>query len=168
VPGESNPADLLTKHSQTAERLAKLVALFGAEFRGGRAAAAPQLRKSEGTKVTMADGNLDLGAVTEEHDPIMPHLVMNAEELDKHYPAMAVPLDNFMTEQDFDDGFIDDNLQRGIREAAEIDAATRRFGRTKYEAMARPGAGAGFAKPAVSVDNMSVDDNSFVHIVLYV
>ena len=69
IPGERNPADLLTKHSQTAERLAKLVSLFNCEFRGGRAESAPQLRQGGGVKMTMADGNLDtsdaLGAVSQ-------------------------------------------------------------------------------------------------------
>jgi len=144
--------------------LSKLVALFNGEFRGGRAAAAPQLRKTEGTKVTMADGHLDLGAVTqpEEHDPIMPHLVMNTEELDKNYPAMEVPNDEFMTEEDYEDGFYDANLQRGVKEAEHIGDATKRFGRTKYEAMTRPGAG--FAKSA----SVSVDNKSNVQTLLYV
>ena len=194
VPGECNPADLLTKHSQTAERLSKLVALFNGEFRGGRAAAAPQLRKTEGTKVTMADGGLDLGAVTqpEADDPIMPHLVMNTEDLDKFYPAMAIPDDSFMTEEDYDEGFTDTNLERGLKKAKEIDEDTRTFGRTKYAAMMGPGMGSSSSvnavqgsvgsrgattqSVAVSIERgattqsvaVSVDDNSYVHTVLYV
>ena len=37
VLGEENPADLLTKHSLSKERLLKLAALFGCHFRDGRA-----------------------------------------------------------------------------------------------------------------------------------
>ena len=45
VVGELNPADLYTKHLESKAKIEQLVALFGAEFRGGRAEAAPQLRK---------------------------------------------------------------------------------------------------------------------------
>ena len=96
IPGERNPADLLTKHSQTSERLAKLVALFGAEFREGRADSAPQLRRTQGTKVTLADGCLDgaealaLTAEEETGDPLMPHLVLGPEKLNDLFPAMQV------------------------------------------------------------------------------
>ena len=152
VPGERNPADLLTKHSQTAERLAKLVELFGAEFREGRAAAAPQLRKSQGTKTTMADGGLDGGetlamsAEGETGDPIMPHLVLGLEKLNELFPAMRV------TEQD---PFMEPNgdandlvLQNGLAQAAQIEASTQRCGRTRYEGMIRVAPPAG--KPASS------------------
>ena len=142
VPGEQNPADLLTKHSQTAERLAKLVELFGAEFRGGRAAAAPQLRKSQGTKTTMADGGLDGGEALAmsgegEHgdDPIMPHLVMEPEKLDQLYPAMRVSEEDPFMEPDQDAK--DSVLQSGLDQAAQIQASTQRCGRTRYEGMVR-------------------------------
>ena len=45
VNGEDNPADLFTKHADTAAKLQKLIGLFGCEFREGRAASAPSLRK---------------------------------------------------------------------------------------------------------------------------
>ena len=92
----------------------------------------------------------------------MPHLVLDAKALDEQYPAMEVPNDDYMLEGDYNDGFTDENLQRGFREAARIDAAMRRFGRTKCEAMTRPGAG--FAKSA----NVSVDNISDVQTLLYV
>jgi len=142
IPGEQNPADLLTKHSQTAERLAKLVELFGAEFRGGRAAAAPQLRKSQGSKTTMADGGLDGGdalavASEGEHgdDPIMPHLDMDPAELDRLYPALEVDREDPLMEPNGDakDGV----LQSGLEQAARIQASTQRCGRTRYEGMVR-------------------------------
>ena len=45
VHGELNPADLLTKHMPSQEKLNELVALFGCAFVGGRAKSAPLLRK---------------------------------------------------------------------------------------------------------------------------
>ena len=44
VRGEENPADLFTKHLVGRDRIHMLLALFGCEYRGGRAAAAPQVR----------------------------------------------------------------------------------------------------------------------------
>ena len=54
VLGEENPADLLTKHSLSRQRLEKLVELHGCKYLGGRAASAPQVRAGESTKTTMA------------------------------------------------------------------------------------------------------------------
>ena len=54
VAGEENPADLLTKHSLSRQRLEKLVALHGCKYLGGRASSAPQVREGESTKATMA------------------------------------------------------------------------------------------------------------------
>ena len=45
VKGELNPADLLTKHMPSREKLTQLVELFGCSFVEGRAASAPLLRK---------------------------------------------------------------------------------------------------------------------------
>ena len=64
MPGERNPADLLTKHSATREKLNFLVRLFGCRYEGGRSAAAPALRRDlEGAKRTMA--NQQALAITE-------------------------------------------------------------------------------------------------------
>ena len=43
--GEANPPDLYTKHFVSKAKIEQLIGLFGGEFRGGRAKAAPQLRK---------------------------------------------------------------------------------------------------------------------------
>jgi hypothetical protein len=56
VLGEENPADLLTKHSLSRERLEKLVALHGCKYLAGRAASAPKVREGESTRTTMASG----------------------------------------------------------------------------------------------------------------
>ena len=55
VDGEVNPADISTKHSLTREKLMQLTKLYSCDFRGGRAECAPQVRKTPGSKVTMAN-----------------------------------------------------------------------------------------------------------------
>ena len=45
VLGERNPADLLTKHSISRQRLDELVELYGCKYLDGRAASAPLARK---------------------------------------------------------------------------------------------------------------------------
>jgi hypothetical protein len=47
VRGDSNPADLFTKHIVGNEKIKKLLNLFGCEYTAGRAESAPQLRKQE-------------------------------------------------------------------------------------------------------------------------
>lgn len=60
VLGEENPADLLTKHSLSKERVEKLVALFDCQFKGGRAEAAHQIRTglSDKKAISQADAAL--------------------------------------------------------------------------------------------------------------
>ena len=55
ILGETNPADIFTKHSLSRERLQMLTGIFDCKFRGGRPEAAPQLRVVPSNKVTMAD-----------------------------------------------------------------------------------------------------------------
>ena len=50
VRGTENPADLFTKHLQGAAYIEGLLRLFGCVFRGGRPAAAPELRQGKGTQ----------------------------------------------------------------------------------------------------------------------
>ena len=93
VLGEENPADLLTKHSLSKDRLAKLVALFACQFKGGRAEAAPQTRTGESSKKTMAQAesevnNLESGDIDGQYNPQMPHNQMSTDELDQHYPSL--------------------------------------------------------------------------------
>ncbi len=45
IAGDVNPAGMFTKHSLTREKLMSLAKLFDAEYRGGRAASAPQTRE---------------------------------------------------------------------------------------------------------------------------
>ena len=50
VRGEVNPADLFTKHLQSADRVADLLDLMGCQYAGGRADGAPQLRRELDTR----------------------------------------------------------------------------------------------------------------------
>ena len=60
VHGESNPADLLTKHNISRQRFEDLIALYGCKYIGGRAASAPKVREGGSTKRTMADADQQL------------------------------------------------------------------------------------------------------------
>ena len=94
ILGEENPADLLTKHLSSRERVQKLVALLGCRYTGGRAESAPQRRVLGGEqKVRIAEANV----VTEEgvessptpYNPVMPHLLYpDRAEMDKWYPRL--------------------------------------------------------------------------------
>ncbi len=88
IDGEVNPADLMTKHSLTREKLMQLTRLYSCEFRGGRAECAPQARKTPGGKVTMGEAyNLE----DSEEVPIMPHVVYTEAQLEELYPPLQVP-----------------------------------------------------------------------------
>ena len=50
VRGDSNPADLFTKHLLTGAKIQSLLRLFGCTYEHGRPDAAPMLRKSVGTQ----------------------------------------------------------------------------------------------------------------------
>ena len=87
VLGEENPADLLTKHSLSRERVEKLTSLFDCYFRDGRAVSAPALRTGQTSK--QAIGKTDqavagLNAV-DVSGPKMPHNMMTRADLDREY-----------------------------------------------------------------------------------
>ena len=58
VNGLVNPADLFTKHLMSRERMNQLVELFNCEYRDGRSAAAPELRKNQPAAHTMQHSNI--------------------------------------------------------------------------------------------------------------
>ena len=126
VLGEENPADLLTKHSLSRQRLEGLVTRFGCKYLGGRAASAPQVRKGESSRFTMADADLDddeVAAIQEETSPCMPHLMHSAAELDARYPPLVAPPDEGLA--DVADDRRDGVYQHGLKPASEIrDQAT--------------------------------------------
>ncbi len=148
VRGDVNPADVFTKHSLTRDKLKSLVELFDCHYREGRAAAAPQLRRSEtaGLKISEADGGSEICVISDAnqwaetvHDPesefsggapSMPHLMYDQATLDVRYPSLTAPvqLDVDDTEADAYDAI----YQRGLREAEGIAESMRLFGRMKY------------------------------------
>jgi len=80
IAGEVNPADLYTKHLETKAKIEQLVQLFGAEFRDGRPAAAPQLRKDP----------VVAAMVDEPHGPTsLPHL-MSRGDIDRLYEVAKI------------------------------------------------------------------------------
>jgi len=150
VRGDSNPADLFTKHSLTRDKLMQLTKLFDCHFRDGRAASAPMLRrgKTSGVKIAEADSQGEICAIADanqwasgildpegEHDdaktePCMPHSQHSAELIDKLYPSLKVP-----EELDLDDAHLDAwdlVYQRGLREAQTISEDMHVLGRMKY------------------------------------
>ena len=80
INGEENPADLFTKHLPSQAKVYQLVRLFGCEYRGGRAAAAPLLRPagSSGQVNTIDDAR------------ILPHL-KSTEYIEAHHPIIVAP-----------------------------------------------------------------------------
>ena len=91
IAGEANPADLFTKHSLTRDRMMALSKLFEVEYRGGRAASAPQTRPGTGGRTTLGEVlGVDGGHGPEgELHPIMPHREHNREDLDRLYPSVV-------------------------------------------------------------------------------
>jgi hypothetical protein len=87
VLGEENPADLLTKHSLSKERLEKLTALYDCHFKGGRAETAPQTRTAASDKRTIAEADSAVAAV-QEHEPCMPHNLLTTQQLQEQYPSL--------------------------------------------------------------------------------
>ena len=138
VPGEQNPADLLTKHSNSRQRLEDLVTLFGCRYMGGRAENAPQVRKGESDRATMAQADINRidGSGTTQNEPqadeprpIMPHLVCSATDLDNLYPNVGTPDDEGL--DDLGDDRDDAVLQHGLKIAKEINDQSQAQGRRR-------------------------------------
>ena len=100
VAGEVNPADLFTKQLPSKDKIHQLTALFGCEYRDGRSAEAPLLRKNvEGQQ----GGHLSDDIEGEDplpnfvmqdaiaHDPnILPHRYGKGE-MDRMFPKIHAP-----------------------------------------------------------------------------
>jgi hypothetical protein len=98
VRGEVNPADLFTKHLPSKDKVHQLLALFGCEYRSGRAASAPLLRPdgSDGRQGGQPTGDDPLPTFSLEgelHDESMlPHLYSN-DEIERMFPQIqAAPV----------------------------------------------------------------------------
>ena len=145
VAGEENPADILTKHSHTSDKLQQLVKLFDCEYRDGRAESAPKLRKGASDKSTMAkgtaDGDVDLvqrvlqvGPQEEEEPagrPWMPHVALNHEEMDQQFPSLTAPEHDGLDDADRDEN--DAMLRYGQSIARSIADGMVRHGRTRRD-----------------------------------
>ena len=151
VDGECNPADILTKHSISRQRLESLIALYGCKYLGGRAESAPQLREGESSKKTMATAGGEISGIedprpAEEHGsgpspingsgppPIMPHLTYPSLELDRLYPSIETPDDDQL--DDLVDDSADFVYQKGLKITAEIRAETTSQGRRRRPTLA--------------------------------
>ena len=94
IRGDANPADLFTKYLPSKDKLDSLVALFGCEYRGGRAENAPMLRRvAEAGCVDICNvDKFDRGLVAEAklHDvTILPHH-HDHEMIDAMFPKAIV------------------------------------------------------------------------------
>ena len=98
VLGDENPADLLTKHSLTRDRLMKLVSLYDCFFREGRAETVPKLRTGESGRTTIAEADAgaqeEVGAAEEQQEetqPRMQHVELSGAALGAEYPSLEAP-----------------------------------------------------------------------------
>ena len=85
-----NPADLYTKHRESKAKIEQLVNLFGGEFRGGRAEAAPPHLEQDPTTVGMVEALISDSAEQPGCGPdmcMLPHL-MPRDEIDKCFPIV--------------------------------------------------------------------------------
>ena len=133
VNGEVNPADLLTKHSLSRQRLESLIALYGCRYLDGRAESAPLVRKGDSSRVTMAAAGRELDGV-DGPTFLMPHLARTQEELDQLHPSLVPPDDEQLEDlvKDTDDAV----YQKGLEFAEEIRKETSLHGRRKHPVLA--------------------------------
>ena len=87
IRGEVNPADLFTKHLASEERVQNLCALFGCRFIGGRAAGAPELRRTaEDGRLLAVEGPYSVeGKQAKQDGYVYPGVVEDGELLPEAY-----------------------------------------------------------------------------------
>ncbi len=135
VDGEANPADIVTKHFCSRDKLSHLVSLFGCKYAAGRSEAAPLVRQGTSTRVTIGEALKSQGEMVAEvqaQDVIIPHLVHGAEQLDLLCPPLVAQADPYdeaaeCAKADKRDGI----LQAGMRRAAEIAGEAAMHGRRR-------------------------------------
>ena len=82
IRGEVNPADLFTKHLASEERVRSLCTLFGCRFTAGRAAGAPELRRTcEEGRLLAVEGPYEITGKTVIRDGYTYPGVMEDDEL---------------------------------------------------------------------------------------
>ena len=96
VDGTANPADLFTKHMDSASKLQALVALFGCEYRDGRPESAPKLKRAPPTGAVAA--SLVPAETSARALKVLPHL-LPASALSQAHPA-ATAEDSIIPEED--------------------------------------------------------------------
>jgi hypothetical protein len=131
ISGETNPADLMTKHLASRERLNALVRTAGCVFRSGRADSAPQTRTTKGGKATMAEAHAMELTEGIENLPVMPH-IQYPETMDTVHPPLTVPKDLDNDQEKLMD-LNDVIFQKGLAMAREIAQATIEHGRRRIE-----------------------------------
>ncbi|HJM58771.1 MAG TPA: Ty1/Copia family ribonuclease HI, partial [Planctomycetota bacterium] len=135
VLGSENPADLLTKHSLTKEKLAELVELHNCRYLDGRAESAPQVKKGGSERLTMAQADKDLNELAEDGTAWMPHLSLTTEELDRRFPTLVAPDEELLND---DDHCAQDTvLQHGFTLAKKIAEDMVATGRTRHDPLGR-------------------------------
>ena len=91
IAGEESPADLHTKHLESKAKTEQLVGLFGEEFRGGRAEAAPQLRQDPAVagmlEALLSEPEPLLGGIADMRMP--PHL-LSADEANDFFTIVKL------------------------------------------------------------------------------
>ena len=110
----------------------KLTGLFDCDFRGGRAASAPQTRASASTRTTMAEAyTVGAGSEGEHQDPLMPHRVLDREELDRQYPSIEVHEEENL--KDYGDAQDDPMVAAGSKVIEEIQRKAEDHGRRRIQ-----------------------------------
>ena len=109
VLGETNPADIVTKHSSSSVKLENLVSVYGCKYSDGRASSALMLRRSESTKVRMVQASENIDKVADswasgQTPPIISHLHLSKEKLDVRHPIL-VPDEKPLHDLQQDDAF---------------------------------------------------------------
>ena len=93
ITGDTNPADLFSKHLPSRQKLEDRVRLFSCEYRSGRAASAPQLRRQDVNDNHDTMAQFDSDCFEDEaraHDPsVLPHHDA-PHELDELFPRAKV------------------------------------------------------------------------------
>ena len=125
VAGEENPADLFTKHMATREKLAGLVKLFECEYRGGRAASAPQLRREQRQGVEIKEADVSVNHVGIE---VLPHN-MDGDELEAFFPCVVAAPELEVYEAELHGrNFLE---EAGLKIAEAIEAEAKSAGRRR-------------------------------------
>ena len=154
VDGECNPADVLTKHSISRQRLESLITLYSCRYLDGRAETAPLVKQGATSRTTMAQADDTLANVEDgqaehcgsgasgEHttchgcgSPSMPHIDLTQEELDHQYPTLVPPADELLDDMSHDAH--DSVYQKGLAIAEEIRSETSLQGRMRRPLLAR-------------------------------